>query len=80
MITITINDDSLNEINEMVILELSAKQNCALGSIKSHSITINDDDVVPDNVLCVDSGAADGVVMVRVGRVLLTLFKMLSRK
>lgn len=46
-ISITINDDALNEANETVILTMGAPTNAAFGTNTIHTITIQDNDTQP---------------------------------
>jgi hypothetical protein len=47
-ITISVNDDLINENSETIIVTLSSPSNANLGSNTQHTYTINDDDTEPD--------------------------------
>jgi hypothetical protein len=46
-IPVTINNDTLDEVDETIIVTLSSPTNATLGSPTSHTYTINDDDAAP---------------------------------
>ncbi|MCB1177750.1 MAG: Ig-like domain-containing protein [Leptospiraceae bacterium] len=58
-ITITVNDDSLHEDNETIIINMGTPTNATLGATTSHTATITDNDSAP--VISFTSGAAVNV-------------------
>ncbi len=46
-ISLSINNDALDEDNETIIIELSNSSNASLGTTTQHTYTINDDDATP---------------------------------
>ena len=46
-ISITVNDDSINELSETIIVDLSTPSNSTLGTNTSHTYTITDNDTAP---------------------------------
>jgi hypothetical protein len=46
-IPVTINNDSLDELDETIIVTLSSPTNATLGTTTSHTYTVNDDDPTP---------------------------------
>jgi len=60
-ITITVNDDALDEASETVIINMGAPTNASQGVITAHMATITDNDVTPSVTLTAasQSGAED---------------------
>ncbi|MFC2166049.1 Calx-beta domain-containing protein, partial [Acidobacteriota bacterium] len=46
-ISLTVNDDTLDEANETVVINLTGVTNATLGSTQTHTYTINDNDAPP---------------------------------
>ena len=66
--TFSINDETLVELNETLIVYMDVVENANSGSITIHTVTINDDDV-PKISLVVDDSYADEGISVSVFRV-----------
>jgi len=57
-VSLTINDDTLDEFDEMLIVDLSAATNATLGTPARHSYTIQDDDAEPNVAFAAASSTA----------------------
>jgi len=57
-ISITINNDTINETNETIIITLAGGTNANTGAITVHTYTINDNDAAP--TVAFDSAASNG--------------------
>ncbi len=59
-ITVTINDDALDEPDETVIVTLDTPTNASLGTPSSHTLTITDNDATPALSIAGSASVAEG--------------------